>query len=98
MKVRRGILVATLIAFLAIEAILLTQLGSIDHAMAVLREPVVLVMLTDFTFLTAIVFFWMVADAKKRGENGWLWLPPIILVPTVALLAFLLRRPQEERG
>ncbi len=93
-------LVAALAAFVAIEAVLLvwaTRSGSWERAAATFREPLVLVMLTDFCFVSGIVFFWMVADARKRGHgaSGWLWLPGIILAPTVALILFLLKR---ERG
>ena len=65
---------------------------TLDQAYAQLTQPVPLIMLTDFSFLSAIVFFWMVADAKKRGKNGWIWLPGIILAPTIALIAYLLLR------
>lgn len=88
-------LIAALVAFLAIEAWLIrwavTTL-TLDQASAQFTQPVPLIVLTDFSFFAGIVFFWMLADAKKRGRNGWVWLPGIILAPTVALIAYVLLR------
>jgi hypothetical protein len=92
----RAALVAALVAFLGIEAVLIrwavTTL-TLDQAIAQLEQPMPLIMLTDFSFFAGIVFFWIVGDARKRGRNGWVWLPGIILAPTAALVAYVLLRP-----
>jgi hypothetical protein len=90
-------LVAALLLFTVIEGVLfarcLSDRGSIGGAFLVaVAEPATMAILVDFTFFGAIVFAWMVSDARKRGKNGWLWLPLMILLPTVALAGYLLAR------
>ena len=88
-------LVVTLLTFVAIEAVLVRwafATHTAASAVAQLGEPVTLIMLTDFTFFAGIVFVWMFREERKRGAAGWPWLPAIIIAPTIALIAFLLRQ------
>jgi hypothetical protein len=82
-----------MVVFVLVEGWLVTRAPSLAESMSrAFAEPATLMMLVDFTLFGGIVFFWMVADAKKRGTNGWLWLPGMILAPTLALAAYLLTR------
>ena len=97
---RKRALVLALVAFVAIEAILIRRAiatHTLESAFEQLREPVTLIMLTDFSFFAGIVFVWMFLEERKRGRTGLLWLPAIIIAPTIALVAFLLRRESEAR-
>ena len=94
----KSALALLIVVFVALEGWLATvamsSRGSFAEAIALaFREPATWMMLVDFVLFAAIVFFWMVRDAKARGKNGWLWLPLLVLAPTVALAAFLLSRP-----
>jgi hypothetical protein len=90
-------LIACIVVFVAIETAVvawcLSVRPSFGEAVALaFKEPATWMMLVDFALFGTIVFFWMVFDSKKRGKNGWLWLPGMILAPTVALAAYLLAR------
>ena len=86
-------LIAVIVVFVLVEGWLGSRAPSFGDSVArAFAEPATQVMLVDFTLFGGIVFFWMVFDAKKRGKNGWLWLPGMILAPTLALAAYLLSR------
>lgn len=55
-------------------------------------EPAAQMMLVDFTLFAGMVFVWMLIDSKKRGKNGWVWAPLMVLLPTAALAGYLLAR------
>lgn len=44
----------------------------------------------NFSGLVIWVFVWMIDQARVRGKNVWLWLPPFLLAPLPALLIFVL--------
>lgn len=93
----RAGLVACLVLFFGLEAWLVSSClrrhGSLGDAFAAaLSEPATHMMLVDFTLFGAIVFVWMIIDSKKRGKNGWLWLPLMATLPTLALALYLLAR------
>lgn len=92
---QRLLLVLGLLAFLAIEAVLVTRCVGEHGVMGALAravEPVPLVIVVDFTFTSAAVFAWMARDAWARGRSPWPWLPVFALVPTLGLFLFLLAR------
>lgn len=62
-----------------------------------LNDPFALMMLIDFVFMGAFVFYWMLEDARTRGARAWIWLLPLILFPTLALIAFLWLRERAKR-
>jgi cytochrome bd-type quinol oxidase subunit 2 len=86
-------LVAVMVVFVVVETWLVLRAPSLNESMRrAFAEPATLMMAVDFTLFGGIVLVWMVSDAKKRGKNGWLWLPAMILAPTLALAAYLLAR------
>lgn len=91
----RTFLIATLVAFLAIEGALISWLvatRTLAETWGLLGEPGVLIMFVDFTFVVAIIFGGVVVDCRKRGTNPWPWLPALLAVPTAAVVAYLLIR------
>lgn len=60
-----------------------------------MSEPATQMVLVDFSLFATIVFVWMLVDSKKRGKNGWVWAPLMILLPTAALAGYLLARGNE---
>ena len=90
-------LVAVLVVFTVLEVWLTMRCLSVHPSLgeafkAALVEPATQMMLGDFTFFAGMVFVWMLVDAKKRGKNGWVWAPLMILLPTAALAGYLLAR------
>ena len=63
-----------------------------DAVVIGLSEPAAQMVLVDFSLFATIVFVWMLVDSKKRGKNGWVWAPLMILLPTAALAGYLLAR------
>ena len=92
-------LVAVIVVFVLVEGFIVSRAPSLAESIArAFAEPATQLMLVDFTLFGGIVFFWMVFDARKRRKNGWLWLPGMILAPTVALAAYLLTRGKTNDG
>lgn len=90
-------LVGVLVLFTVIEVWLTTRCMAVYRSAgeafsAALSEPATQMMLVDFSFFAGIVFVWMLVDAKKRGKNGWVWAPLVVLLPTAALAGYLLAR------
>lgn len=90
-------LILGLVAFLAVEAVLVTRclvaygvLGTLARA----TEPVALVIVVDFTFVVMAVCAWIVQDARARGRSPWPWLPLVVAVPTLGLFLYVLTRPE----
>lgn len=44
----------------------------------------------NYAFVLVWVFVWMIDQARVRGKNVWLWLPPFILAPLPTLMLFVL--------
>jgi uncharacterized membrane protein len=44
----------------------------------------------NYIGLVVWVFVWMIDQAKVRGKNAWLWLPPFLFAPLPTLMAFVL--------
>jgi hypothetical protein len=90
-------LVGVLVLVTVLEVWLATRCtaahGSFVEAVTVaLAEPATQMVLVDFSLFAGIVFVWMLVDSRKRGKNGWVWAPLMVLLPTGALAAYLLAR------
>ena len=40
--------------------------------------------------LVVWTFVWMIDQARVRGQNVWLWLPPFIFAPLPVLMLYIL--------
>ncbi|MDE3017919.1 MAG: hypothetical protein KGI53_02775 [Nitrospirota bacterium] len=51
----------------------------------------------NYAGLVLWVFVWMIDQARVRGHNVWLWLPPFLFAPLPTLMAFVLflQRPMK---
>ncbi len=58
------------------------------------HDPLYQVTAIDFTALTLLVFMWMIWDSLRRQHpwRAWLWLPVILISPTLGALGYLLTR------
>lgn len=98
---QRAALVIGVVAFLAIEAVLVARCVAVDGVagtLARLKEPLTLAIVVDFTFVVAAVSVWLVRDAWRRGRSPWGWLALFVVVPTLGLYLFLLARGEEGEG
>lgn len=60
-----------------------------------------LIILSDAFFFIALVFLWVLRDARERGWTGarrWGWLVAMTLVGCPALLVYLALRPEKAVG
>jgi hypothetical protein len=85
------VLVTVLEVWLAMRCMTVHR-SFVDAVVRGLSEPAAQMVLVDFTCFGGIVFVWMLVDSKKRGKNGWIWAPLMILLPTAALAGYLLAR------
>ena len=44
----------------------------------------------NYVLLLVWVFVWMYDQARVRGKNIWLWLPPFFIAPLPTLMVFVL--------
>jgi hypothetical protein len=47
-------------------------------------------MALNYVGLVIWIFVWMIDQARVRGKNVWLWLPPFLLAPLPTLMLFIL--------
>jgi len=57
--------------------------------------PVVKATLIDFTFTVAWCALFLLDAARQQRRNGWAWMPLLLILPSLALLAFSLTAPRE---
>lgn len=44
----------------------------------------------NYGLVVTWVFVWMFDQARVRGKNVWVWLPPFLIAPLPTLMAFVL--------
>ncbi len=47
-------------------------------------------MALNYVLLLVWVFVWMYDQARVRGKNIWIWMPPFFIAPLPTLMAFVL--------
>jgi hypothetical protein len=80
------------IGLLAAFVILLTLFAveGTGAATSVLKMHTTRWVTLNYAGLVIWVFVWMIDQARVRGKNVWLWLPPFLFAPLPTLMAFIL--------
>ncbi|RMH05613.1 MAG: hypothetical protein D6704_09185 [Nitrospirae bacterium] len=47
-------------------------------------------LLLNYFLLLIWIFVWMFDQARVRGRNVWIWLPPFVVAPLPTLVVFIL--------
>lgn len=71
--------------------------GLLAHSLTVMaQDAFVLYAMFDFVVLLALVSWWTVRDARRRGIAAWYWIVAYYLLGTIGVVGYLLysqRRP-----
>jgi hypothetical protein len=94
----KRVAIAALILFVAAEAYLIPH--TIGTGPSEIRPHMIQYIFVNYSLLAIWVFIWMFDQARIRGANVWLWLPPFLFAPLPTLLIFILflQRPQRVGG
>jgi len=93
----RPLLIGLLLVFTAVQFWLSRELMASGFDWRPLwGSPIVRATLVDFTFTVLWCSLYLMDAARRQQRNGWVWLPLLLILPTVALLLFTLTTPARE--
>jgi len=90
-------LVAVLLAFGALTALALVQVGYMGILGPLFAGSGGLQVLVDLVIALGLVMIWMVADARRTGRNPWPWVLATLATGSFGPLLYLLVGALRER-
>lgn len=84
----KRIVVTLLVVFGVLELVFWTT--ATGESSSVLATRTTHWLALNYLLLLIWVFVWMFDQARVRGRNVWLWLPPFLIAPLPTLMVFVL--------
>jgi hypothetical protein len=98
MNVKKVLLWLVLISFSLFSVWVTWEVGYVGLWQAGFASPASLQILLDLCISAGLICLWIIADARQRGDNPWPWVVAVVLLGSVASLAYLIRREPAARG
>lgn len=99
LSTHRGLLIALLLLFTALEAVFAWQWATAGfHWRALIADPGCRAAMLDFVATATWLAFYILDRAQEQDRHGWAWMPLLVLCPTLAILLFQLTAPRPATG